>query len=70
MRLVRVRWGKPRGGSGGGSGGEGVFFGVSGVRVVDASAFPILVPGHPQSAIYALTEKIADLIINNGTASV
>ncbi|KYK58802.1 hypothetical protein DCS_05820 [Drechmeria coniospora] len=38
-------------------------FGVQGVRVVDASAFPILPPGHPQSSIYALAEKIADHII-------
>ncbi|RAL59916.1 hypothetical protein DID88_000543 [Monilinia fructigena] len=34
-------------------------FGVSGLRVVDASAFAILPPGHPQSTIYALAEKIA-----------
>ncbi|MCJ1306606.1 hypothetical protein MMC25_000249 [Agyrium rufum] len=37
-------------------------FGVKNLRVVDASAFPILPPGHPQSTIYALAEKIADLI--------
>ncbi|KAJ5660544.1 Dehydrogenase patE [Penicillium longicatenatum] len=34
-------------------------FGVSGLRVVDASAFPILPPGHPQSTVYMLAEKIA-----------
>lgn len=34
--------------------------GVQGVRVVDASAFPFLVLGHPQSTVYALAEKIAD----------
>lgn len=65
-------------------------YGVQNLRVVDASAFPILPPGHPQSAICKYTplpmldsvrkvadfvldmlaEKIADLIINNGTASV
>lgn len=62
-------------------------FGVNNLRVVDASAFPILPPGHPQSAVCKcrhhlgsleqaanllrdmLAEKIADLIINNGTAS-
>lgn len=33
--------------------------GVSGVRVVDAAAFAILPPGHPQSTIYMLAEKIA-----------
>jgi choline dehydrogenase-like flavoprotein len=40
-------------------------FGVQGLRVVDASAFPLLVPGHPQSTIYALAEKIADDIMRN-----
>ncbi|TVY82049.1 Dehydrogenase [Lachnellula suecica] len=39
-------------------------FGTQGLRVVDASAFPFLPPGHPQSTIYALAEKIADHIIN------
>ncbi|KAJ5765846.1 Dehydrogenase patE [Penicillium odoratum] len=34
-------------------------FGVSGLRVVDASAFPFLPPGHPQSTVYMLAEKIA-----------
>ncbi|KAJ5183895.1 Dehydrogenase patE [Penicillium capsulatum] len=38
-------------------------FGVSGLRVVDASAFPILPPGHPQSVVYMLAEKIAADII-------
>ncbi|KAA8647953.1 GMC family oxidoreductase [Aspergillus tanneri] len=33
--------------------------GVEALRVVDASAFPFLPPGHPQSTIYALAEKIA-----------
>jgi choline dehydrogenase-like flavoprotein len=37
--------------------------GVKGLRVVDASAFPILPPGHPQSSVYMLAEKIADAII-------
>jgi len=40
-------------------------FGVQGLRVVDASAFPLLVPGHPQSTIYALAEKIAEDIMRN-----
>ncbi|CAG8949917.1 hypothetical protein HYFRA_00004247 [Hymenoscyphus fraxineus] len=39
-------------------------YGVKGLRVVDASAFPVLPPGHPSSLIYALAEKIADAIIN------
>jgi choline dehydrogenase-like flavoprotein len=38
-------------------------FGVQGLRVVDASSFPILPPGHPQSTVYMLAEKIADSII-------
>ncbi|KAI9786522.1 MAG: hypothetical protein M1816_007904 [Peltula sp. TS41687] len=36
--------------------------GVQGLRVVDASAFAILPPGHPMSTVYALAEKIADNI--------
>ncbi|KAI5370614.1 putative glucose-methanol-choline oxidoreductase, FAD/NAD(P)-binding domain superfamily [Septoria linicola] len=43
---------------------RGRVYGVGGLRVVDASAFPILPPGHPQSTIYALAEKIADHILN------
>uniref|UniRef100_A0A0B7JVM3 Glucose-methanol-choline oxidoreductase N-terminal domain-containing protein n=1 Tax=Bionectria ochroleuca TaxID=29856 RepID=A0A0B7JVM3_BIOOC len=39
-------------------------FGVKGLRVVDASAFPVLIPGHPQGTVYALAEKIAYEIIN------
>lgn len=37
--------------------------GVSGLRVVDASALFLLPPGHPQALIYALAEKLADDII-------
>ena len=29
-------------------------FGVGGLRVVDASVFPVLPPGHPQATVYAL----------------
>lgn len=36
--------------------------GVSGLRVVDASSFAVLPPGHPQSSVYAFAEKIADAI--------
>ena len=42
---------------------EGKVFGTQGLRVVDASVFPFLPPGHPQSTVYALAEKIADLIL-------
>ena len=34
-------------------------YGVSGLRVVDASSLPFLPPGHPYSTVYALAEKIA-----------
>ncbi|KAK7966208.1 uncharacterized protein PG986_000485 [Apiospora aurea] len=40
-------------------------FGVENLRVVDASSFPLLPPGHPQSTVYALAEKIADEIIKS-----
>ncbi|KAF7594507.1 hypothetical protein BBP40_009140 [Aspergillus hancockii] len=39
-------------------------YGVQGLRVVDASSFPFLTPGHPQSMVYALAEKIADEILS------
>ncbi|KAI0107836.1 GMC oxidoreductase [Nemania sp. FL0031] len=38
---------------------QGRVFGVQGLRVVDASVFPLLPPGHPQSTVYALAEKFA-----------
>ncbi|KAL4919254.1 hypothetical protein BDW62DRAFT_217095 [Aspergillus aurantiobrunneus] len=38
-------------------------FGVGRLRVVDASSFPFLPPGHPQSTVYMLAEKIADDIV-------
>ncbi|KNG88319.1 versicolorin B synthase [Aspergillus nomiae NRRL 13137] len=40
-------------------------FGVERLRVVDASAFPFLPPGHPQSVVYMLAEKIASDIIGS-----
>ena len=40
-------------------------YGVKGLRVVDASAFPFLPPGNPQSTVYALAEKIAEEIVND-----
>ena len=41
-------------------------FGVQGLRVVDASSFPFLPPGHPQSTVYMLAEKIAAEILEKG----
>ena len=40
--------------------------GMQGLRVVDASAFPFLPPGQPQSMVYALAEKISDQILKGG----
>ena len=41
-------------------------YGTQNLRVVDASSFPFLPPGHPQSTIYALAEKIAVDIVKGG----
>ncbi len=38
--------------------------GVQRLRVVDASAFPFLPPGQPQSMVYALAEKISQHILD------
>lgn len=43
---------------------HGRVFGVHNLRVVDSSIFPISPPGHPQSTVYMLAEKIADDIKN------
>ena len=42
-------------------------YGTQNLRVVDASSFPFLPPGHPQSTVYALAEKIAANILGNDT---
>ncbi|KAL2067646.1 hypothetical protein VTL71DRAFT_15742 [Oculimacula yallundae] len=44
---------------------EAKVFGVSGLRVVDASSFALLPPGHPQSTVYVLAEKIAAGILGS-----
>ncbi|OJJ75712.1 hypothetical protein ASPBRDRAFT_203452 [Aspergillus brasiliensis CBS 101740] len=38
-------------------------YGVQRLRVVDASSFPFLPPGAPQSTVYAFAEKIAEEIL-------
>ncbi|KAL9629342.1 MAG: hypothetical protein Q9204_005326, partial [Flavoplaca sp. TL-2023a] len=45
--------------------GLGRVRGTKGLRVVDASVFPSLPPGHPQASVYALAEKIACDITGN-----
>ena len=42
---------------------EGKVFGTEGLRVVDASIFALLPPGHPQATVYMLAEKIAEGIL-------
>ncbi|KAK4200338.1 GMC oxidoreductase-domain-containing protein [Triangularia verruculosa] len=42
---------------------EARVIGVDGLRVVDASSFALLPPGHPQSTVYVLAEKIAAEIL-------
>ncbi len=36
----------------------GKVYGVQGLRVVDASAFPLLPPGHPQATVCKLLHEI------------
>ena len=47
---------------------RGRVFGVNKLRVVDISAFPVLIPGSaPQTGVYALAEKLADAIKEDQT---
>ncbi|KAL6722058.1 hypothetical protein ACLMJK_001163 [Lecanora helva] len=40
--------------------------GMKGLRVVDASSLPFLVPGHPMATVYMLAVKIAEDILGKG----
>ena len=37
-------------------------FGVEGLRVCDASVMPAPIAGHPMALMYAIGEKVADMI--------
>ncbi|KAF2964296.1 hypothetical protein GQX73_g9284 [Xylaria multiplex] len=45
--------------------GEGKVLGVQGLRVGDASIIPVPLGGHPQSALYAMAEQLADMIVQD-----
>ena len=44
---------------------EARVIGVSGLRVVDVSAFALLPPGQPQATVYMLAEKVASMILEH-----
>ncbi|KAH8163869.1 hypothetical protein CIB48_g4374 [Xylaria polymorpha] len=43
--------------------GEGKVFGVTGLRVADASIIPVPLGGHPQATLYAVAEQLASMIL-------
>ncbi|KAF2836215.1 GMC oxidoreductase [Patellaria atrata CBS 101060] len=45
-------------------------YGVKRIRVVDASSFAVLPPGHPQATVYAFAEKMACAITGNCEESI
>lgn len=40
-------------------------YGVRGLRVADASIFPVAIGGHPQATLYAVAEQAAQLILRD-----
>jgi choline dehydrogenase-like flavoprotein len=40
-------------------------YGVKGLRVVNASAIPLLLAAHLQSTVYAVAEKAGDIILTS-----
>lgn len=44
---------------------ESKVIGVTGLRVLDISAFALLPPGQPQATVYMLAEKIADMFLRD-----
>lgn len=38
-------------------------YGVKGLRIVDASIFPMAVAGHTSSSVYAVAEKVSMIVI-------
>lgn len=42
-------------------------YGIKKLRVVDASSFPFLPPGHPQATIYAVAEEAAVKFLHGNT---
>ena len=43
--------------------GEGRVFGVTGLRIADASIIPVPLGGHPQATLYAMAEQLASMIL-------
>ena len=39
--------------------------GVRGLRVADASVFPVAIGGHPQATLYGVAEQAADILLQN-----
>ncbi len=39
--------------------------GVRGLRVADASVFPVAIGGHPQATLYGVAEQAAEMILQS-----